>query len=326
MSTSNIENKNKSIKRVTKIFKNRFGHFRAGWRILFYITFVVTLYRFLDLLSNSLLLIRGENLSDYLLLLNRSISKFLNLLSVFIPSIVLLKWVDKRPVTLLGTGFYKGAMRELFIGMLMGFLLIILSVSILRLTGVASFSFNGLSIGLLLYLLGVLIVLVISAAYEEVLFRGYVFQALIEGSNFWITLAIFSLLFGAAHIGNTEATVYTVAVTIIAGVFVGTMYFKTRTLWICIGVHFMWNWTLGPLFGMGLSGSKFLKRSIFTYKPSESGFFLGADAMSEIILGIVVIALTIYIWKANWFKPAEFNKKLWALYPSKYGTEPEMSE
>ena len=80
MNTSKIESNNNSIKGMTIIFKNRFGHFRAGWRILFYIAFVVILYRFLELLGNSFLLIRGENLSDYSLLLNRSISKFLRLL------------------------------------------------------------------------------------------------------------------------------------------------------------------------------------------------------------------------------------------------------
>ena len=312
--------------KVKKIFKNRFGHFRATWRIFFYITFIVILYRLLNFFENSFLLIPGENLSEYALLMNRFVSRFIMLLSVLIPGIVLLKWVDKRPVSLLGTGFYKGALRELSIGMLMGFILIILNVSILWLTGGASFSFNGFSIGLLLYLLSVLIVLIISAAYEEVLFRGYIFQALIEGSNFWIALGIYSLLFGVAHLSNDGITVYSISVTIFAGVLVGMLYYKTRALWICIGSHFMWNWTMGPLFGIGLSESKFLRRSMFTYKPSESGFILGVETMSEIILGILVIALTIYIWRANWLKPAEFNKKLWAGYPPKYGTEPEMKK
>ena len=206
----------------------------------------------------------------------------------------------------------------------MGFILITVSAFILWLTGVGSYSFNGFSAGLLLYLFSCLIVLVISAFYEEILFRGYIFQSLIEGSNLWITLGIFSLLFGAAHIGNAEATVFTVAVTVCAGVFLGVIYFKTRALWMCIGAHFMWNWTMGPLFGIG--GHKILRRNLFNYKPSESDFIYGADTMSEIIVGTLVIALTIYIWKVKWLKPAEYNRKLWAEYPPRYGTDPRISE
>ena len=319
-----MENNNHIIKQITKIFKNRFGHFRAGWRIFFYIVFIVALFRLMDLLGNSLL-IQGENLSDYSLLLNRFVDKFLKLLVVFIPGIVLLKWIDKRPVTLLGTGFYKGFLKELSIGMIMGLIMGIGSATILWLTGWASFSLNGFSIDMLLYLLSVLVILVISASYEEILFRGYIFQSLIEGSNFWITLVVFSLLFGASHIDNAEITALGVAFTVVAGVFLGLMYFKTRALWMCIGVHFMWNWSMA-IFGMGISGSPFLRRSLFSYKPGESGIIGGAEAISEIIQGLIMIALTIYIWKANWLKPGEYNRKLWLKYPPKYGTRPDMSE
>jgi membrane protease YdiL (CAAX protease family) len=324
MSASNLQEHRSSINPMARVFKNRFGHFRAGWRILFYLAFAVVLLKLLDLLGNSLLLIRGENLSDYSLLVNRFVSKFMKLLAVFIPGIVLLKWVDKRPVTLLGTGFYKGSLRELSTGMLIGLITGTAGVLILRLTGWASFSFNGFSIDMLLYLFGCLAVLVVSASYEEILFRGYIFQSLIEGSDFWITLVVFSLLFGAGHIGNVGATGFTIAFTVIAGVFLGVIYFRTRALWMCIGVHFMWNWTMAPVFGMGVSESKFLTRSLFTYSPWESGFIGGPDTISEIVQGIMLIALTIYIWKANWLRPAEYNRRLWANYPPRYGTEPEM--
>ena len=323
LSRIDIQRNTSSVKPMKRIFKNRFGHFRAGWRILFYFVFAVILLKLLDLLGDSFLLIRGENLSDYSLLLNRFVGKLMKLLSVFIPGIVLLRWVDRRPLTLLGTGLYKGSLSELSAGMLIGLIAGTAGVLILRLTGWASFSFNGFSADILLYLLGCLAVLVVSAAYEEVLFRGYIFQSLIEGSNFPITLVVFSLLFGAGHIGNVGATVFTIVFTVIAGVFLGVIYFKTRALWMCIGVHFMWNWIMAPVFGMGVSESKFLTRSLFTYQPWESGFVGGPDTISEILQAIVLIALTIYLWKARWLKPTEYNRRLWARYPAKCGTKPE---
>ena len=319
-----MKNHYKTVKSIIKIFKNRFGHFRAGWRIFFYIVFIVVLFRLIDLFGNSFL-IQDDNLSDYSLLWNRFVDKFFKLIIVLIPGIVLLKWVDKRPITLLGTGCYKGFLRELVIGMIMGLIMGSVCVCILWLTGWASFSFNQFSMDMLLYVLSCLVILIISASYEEILFRGYVFQSLIEGSNFWITLVIFSLLFGASHIDNPEITTLGLVFTVVAGVFLGVIYFKTRALWMCIGVHFMWNWTMA-VFGMGISGSPFLRRSLFSYKPSEAGFMGGADAISELIQIFIMFVLTIYIWKVNWLKPVEYNKKLWEKYPAKYGALPDKSE
>ena len=305
-----------SSERMAKVFRNRFGHVRAGWRILFYLVFTVALHALLDSPLNALLQIPGEDLGNYSLLFNRFVGKVLKLVFVLVPGLVLLKWVDKRPVTLLGLGRYRGALRELLAGMLMGVILIVVGVAILWSTRLASFSFNGFSSGMLWYLLGVLVVLVISASYEEVLFRGYVFQSLIEGTGFWIAVAIYSLLFGAAHLDNTDATIYTIAVAIIAGVCLGTIYYRTRTLWMCIGVHFTWNWMMGPVFGMGITGSRFLRRSLFTYEASESRMIQGADAISEIVFGLILIALTVYLWRARWLKPAEYNRSLWEPYTS----------
>jgi membrane protease YdiL (CAAX protease family) len=308
--------------RSGRVFKNRFGHLRAGWRILAYLACAVILSQIFDLFQDPYLLIQGNALSDQALLWNRFVSKSFQLLAVFIPGVLLLRFVDRRPVALLGLGFYKGALRELVIGMFMGFVLIVVSVSVLWLAGWARFSFNGVSTGLLMYLLGVLIILTISAAYEELLFRGYVFQSLIEGSNIWITLLVFSLLFAAAHLTNEGVTAYSIATTVIAGVFVGVVYFKTRALWMCIGAHFMWNWTMCPLFGIGLSESRFLRRSLFAYEPSEASFIHGQDAMSEIVLGILVLGVTICLWRAKWLRPAERNRSLWRHYPPRYGVEP----
>ncbi len=314
----------KNIITELHVFKNRFGHIRAGWRILIYITLVVIISKLLDLFENSFLLLQGNSLSDYALLWNRLADKSLQLLAVFIPGIALLKWVDKRPIPLLGIGLYNGALRELSTGMLTGFMLIITSVAILWLTGAAYFSLNVFSLSSFLYLISVFFILFISAAYEEILFRGYIFQSLIEGSNLRITLSIYSLLFGVAHLSNNGITILSIAITILAGALLGVIYYKTRALWMCIGLHSIWNWTMGPLFGMGLSESIFLRGSIFSFNPSDSIFIREQNGMSDIVLGILLLALTIYIWKASWLNPSDYNRNLWSKYPPQYGAEPEV--
>ena len=192
----------------------------------------------------------------------------------------------------------------------MGLILIPLSVSILWLTGVASFSFNGFSSNLLLYILYVLFILIISAAYEEILFRGYIFQSLIEGSNFWITLGIYSLLFGAAHLSNKGITIFSIAVTVIAGIFLGVIYIKTRASLDVYRSAFHLELDHGAVFGMGLSDSKFLRRSLFTYRPSESFFINGQDVVSEIVLGVLLIALTIVSLESKMVETCGIQRKI----------------
>ena len=299
--------------RLRPVIRNRSGHIRAIWRIGLYIVLIFGLSEVVDRAVGNVLLIHGKPLSDYALLVNRFTSKLIKFLCVLIPAIVLLKWLDRRPVALLGMGRYKGAVRELLVGMLLGVSIIAVYALILWSTHLASFSFNELSAEVLLYAAACLIVLVISAAYEEVLFRGYAFQSLIEGTNFGITLLLFALLFGLAHLQNADATPFSIAAATAAGVFLGVLYYRTRALWMAIGAHCMWNWSLGPVFGT-VTSSPFLRRTILTYTPLESrvGY---VDAIGDGILALGVLALTVYLWKASWLKPAEYNRTLWAPYP-----------
>ena len=63
--------------------------------------------------------------------------------------------------------------------------------------------------------------------------------------------------------------------------------------------------------------------SLFSYEPLEIGLVDGVGAMDEIIQTIVLVILTIIIWKVKWLKPSAYNSTLWAKYPSQYGRDPD---
>ena len=308
---------------LINIFKNRFGHFRAGWRILFYLVLFILLSELIISAVDTYLQIKGDDLHDYELLINRFINKSLRLLTVLLPAVFLLRWIDKRPIGLLGIAFYKGTLKELFKGMVIGLLLGIVGISMTQILGLGSLTLNPIDLNLIIYLLAVLIILIISAIYEEILFRGYIFQSTIEGTNIFITLILVSLLFGAAHLDNEDVTVFYILFTICAGIFLGVIYYRTRALWMCIGTHFIWNWTIGAIFGMGIEENPFLRRSLFNYQATEVNINSGINGLEDLVQAIIFIILTIVVWKSNWFKPAEYNSKLWAQYPLKYGAVPD---
>jgi hypothetical protein len=61
-------------------------------------------------------------------------------------------------------------------------------------------------------------------------------------------------LFGAVHLANPNATFFGFANTVLIGVFFGLLMVKTRSLWLLWGLHFGWNFTLGALYGLPVSG------------------------------------------------------------------------
>ncbi|HLX44923.1 MAG TPA: CPBP family intramembrane glutamic endopeptidase [Bryobacteraceae bacterium] len=102
-------------------------------------------------------------------------------------------------------------------------------------------------------LIFVSIVLLFGAAGEEMLFHGYAFQLLIRSLGAFATILPVSIIFGLAHLGNQNSSKLAIFNTILWGILLGYAYWRTRALWLPIGLHFGWNFAL-PLFGVNLSG------------------------------------------------------------------------
>lgn len=90
---------------------------------------------------------------------------------------------------------------------------------------------------------------------EEILFRGVLYRIVEEGLGTWAALIISALFFGAVHIGNPGATLWSsAAIAIEAGLLFGLLYHVTRSLYLCMGVHAAWNFTQGTVYGIPVSG------------------------------------------------------------------------
>jgi len=168
---------------------------------------------------------------------------------------LLLRWMEREPFVEVGLRWKRRTPTELGQGFAVAIALAGGATAIEFGIGAIRFESKGAgdgsSLGMTLLMLSGLLAL--GAATEEVLFRGYAFQRLVEGSNGTIAILVSSAVFGGLHIANPSATRLSTLNTVLAGALLGIAYLKTRALWWPMGFHFGWNWALAVL-GHPVSG------------------------------------------------------------------------
>jgi len=104
------------------------------------------------------------------------------------------------------------------------------------------------------YLLGAIVAFIIVGLYEEIMFRGYILQTLATRSGKIGATIVSSVLFAVLHGANPGADVFGIFNTVIIGVVLCVLYFRTGSLWMPVGFHFAWNFSLGYLYSLPVSG------------------------------------------------------------------------
>jgi len=142
------------------------------------------------------------------------------------------------------------------------------------------------------------IVLAMGATGEELFFRGYGFQVLVNAAGAFATILPVGVIFALLHGHNPHATWFAIANTAGFGILFGYAYWRSRDLWLPIGLHFGWNLTL-PLFGVNLSG---LTMNVTGYAMTWSAgkLWSGGDYGPEasVLTSAALVALCVYVWKA----------------------------
>jgi uncharacterized protein len=143
------------------------------------------------------------------------------------------------------------------------------------------------------------LVLLPSAAIEELLFRGVLFRLVEEWLGTWIALAVSAAVFGFAHAANPGASwLSSLAIALEAGVLLGAAFVVARNLWFPIGLHFAWNFFEGPVYGTQVSGRSFLTAAVVAHVTGPrlfTGGSFGPEAGLFAIVTCVVAAVALLI-------------------------------
>jgi membrane protease YdiL (CAAX protease family) len=187
-----------------------------------------------------------------------------------------------------------GARREALLGAGIGLGFVLVSALVIAVLGGYSFSWSGNGLSVVLTMAAVSIG---AAVTEELLFRGLALQALERLWGSRVALACTALLFGALHLGNPGATLWTsLAIAIEAGVLLGAAYLWRRSIWFVVGLHFAWNTTEG-LLGIPVSGhvSPGLLTTEVTGPALLSGGGFGLEASIVPVLLSVLLAVPMLV-------------------------------
>ncbi|HZS57363.1 MAG TPA: type II CAAX endopeptidase family protein [Bryobacteraceae bacterium] len=143
-----------------------------------------------------------------------------------------------------------------------------------------------------------LFALLIAAAGEEMIFRGYAFQLLIEKIGPFATVLPVGVVFGFAHASNPNATWLGIMNTILWGILLGYAFLRSHDLWLPVGLHYGWNAVL-PLFGVNLSGLT-IDVTRYSYRWDLTALWSGGSYGPEggLLTTIFAIALFFLIARA----------------------------
>ena len=93
-----------------------------------------------------------------------------------------------------------------------------------------------------------------AALLEELLMRGYLLAVLREGIGALAALALTSVAFGVLHWWNPGATMQSLALVSLAGIFLGGIVLVFRSLYAAWAAHFAWNFVMAALLHAPVSG------------------------------------------------------------------------
>ena len=191
------------------------------------------------------------------------------------------------------------------LGILVGFIIMVLVVSTIVAMGDATVTWKGFSVE---KQFSVFMMFLAVAVGEEMIFRGVIFRWIDERWNTWVALLISAIMFGWMHISNDNATWWSsLAIAVEAGLLLGAAYKWSGSLWVPIGIHWAWNYTQGNIFGLAVSGSDAGETMLTTIVNGPDIITGGAFGPEASIISVILGTFFTIVFLANCYRRTPRN-------------------
>lgn len=289
---------------------------RAGWRILAFSLMMMALGGAMYPLLVAVIAPNGGSLELLL------VQVVVLLASSLVAGWVMLAFVDRRRPGALGFALDPAAVRDSAVGFATGGAMLGAAVALLAVAGMARWvADTGSAWEYVAALARTLAFFALAAAAEEAVFRGYAFQALVQGIGAWPAMLATSALFAWGHANNPQVTPVALANIFLAGVMLAVAYLRTRSLWFATAVHVGWNWTMQSLLGFPVSGLNEFDTPLYDVRE------LGPDAVTGgafgpeagVLATLAIVAGAVWIWRTPRLGPSERMTALRPLVDARLG-------
>jgi membrane protease YdiL (CAAX protease family) len=269
------------------ILTNEKDQLRAGWRLLFFLVALVGTVVVAAALAS---IVRFGQTPLGLVWV-----AVLQLLSIGTATALAARVTERRSFGDVGFGLRPGWARELAYGTAFGVALLGIAVLPAAVAGSLELRPGAPDLSLAV----AVVFFAVAAAYEELLCRGFPLQALASGIGRASAAILMSAIFAWLHGTNPNVTYAALGVTFVAGILLSIAYFRTRSLWLATGLHFGWNFAMGYLLGLPVSGQRLFEQApLFAGNLGEPEWLTGGlygpeggvAALAAITIGCVVLA------------------------------------
>jgi CAAX protease family protein len=293
------------------IFINKYGRLRSGWRLAIFvfgfILFSVVAFVATEVLAR--LTVRQPLPEFFASLFGASVNAFLTLAGAILLGWLCCRLLEDLPFKALGWSKHSGWLRDFLIGSAVGAVSLLLAFIIPAASGGYSIGLSQASaVGVLKTLLISLAAYILFAASEEALFRGYPLQTMTRAHLAWVSILLTSITFSSAHLANPNVVAgFTFINTLLAGVWLAIAYLKTRSMWFPLGVHWAWNWTMGSVLGIPVSGITTMSAyPLLHSNPTGPAWLTGGTYGLEggAACTVALAISTIWIWRTKTLAPS----------------------
>ncbi len=278
------------------------GRLRSGWRFLISAFLAVALNYFAGFLAVGL----ADGHARIQEIIYRPLAMALELV-VFFFLAKILDQPEQSLWTYIGLP-RRGWLRDSLIGLLIGFLLVSIALMVIAFAHDLNLKFylNARAMRVAAITIAVLLT---GAMAEELVFRGYPFQRLVEGLGPTGAIVVLSALFGLVHMTNPHVSdnrwvqLFAFSNTLFIGIVLALAYLRTKALWLPFGMHFGWNVSLGLIYGLPVSGINQFSSIVRSKATGPEWLVGGAYGIEGGLLGTVVIILGL-LYVVFFVKPA----------------------
>jgi membrane protease YdiL (CAAX protease family) len=231
-------------------------------------------------------------------------------ITIFFVILLLSLWIklyEKRPINTIGLKS-STPIKHYFKGFGLGAFMMLITVGLIALTGNVNLekASDVLNIKRILPSCLMLFAYIIQGANEEFVSRGWQFQVISLKSRPWIGALTISIIFSLLHVGG-GANLISFANLFLFSFLLVLFVLNDGSIWSACGWHSAWNWTMGSVLGLNVSGREDVG-VLFDLSISGSPFVSGGKFGPErSIMATVVLAsgILIFLYTRNCTK---YNK------------------